>query len=193
MLAYVFWHQRAGSVTPEAYETGLRAFHRSLRERSPAGFLGSMVPRVAGLPWITDEGDVYEDWYLIENSAALDTLDQAAVTGICQVPHDEVARLASKGTGGLYRLLRGNADFTQLATLRYMTWFDKPPGMSYQQLSRLLSQAQVEQQGVLWQRQLTMGPAREFCLHSAQKSTLPEEIAHLSKEARLVFGPSSSS
>src|SRR5690348_4866955 len=115
MLAYVFWHQRANTVAKEEYQERLIAFHRVLRERRAEGFWFSAVLTMAGVPWLAQGNEVYEDWYLVENSAALDPLDEAAVTGICQEPHNGVARLAGNGTGGLYRLKRESLNRVQLA------------------------------------------------------------------------------
>ncbi|HEY3993237.1 MAG TPA: hypothetical protein VGM01_10200 [Ktedonobacteraceae bacterium] len=189
MLAYVFWHQRMSTVAKEEYQERLVAFHRILQERQSQGFVGSIVLEIAQLPWINEGSEVYEDWYIVENSAALDPLDEAAVTGICREPHNQVARLAGNGTGGLYRLKGGTSDFSRLAEVRFATWFNKPDGMSYNQLYELLHQRPNEQQDILWQRQMTMGPALEFCLHDTQKSVLKEEIKVVQREAHPIFVP----
>lgn len=190
MLAYVFWHQRASNIEREEYQAKLIAFHQILRERQPPGFVGSMVLEMVQLPWMTKESEVYEDWYLIEDSAALDPLDDAAVSGICREPHNQVARLASNGTGGLYRLKEGTVDLAQMAGIRSATWFGKPAGMSYDTFYKRFHQIQNEPQGILWQRQMTMGPALEFCLQSSQKSTLAEEMKIVQIEAQPIFTPS---
>ncbi len=187
MLAYVFWHQRDGRVAREEYQERLVVFHSILQTRQPQGFLFSMVLEMPQLPWMGEGREAYEDWYIVENSAALDPLDEAAVTGICREPHQQVARLADNGTGGLYRLKDGSADPVRLAALRFATWFGKPAGMSYDSLYELLRGSTGEQQGTLWQRQMTMGPALEFCLHSSQECHLAQEIQHVQVEARRIF------
>jgi hypothetical protein len=189
MLAYVFWHQRSRKVAKEEYQEKLNAFHQVLPEQRSPGFQCSLVLEMAHLPWMVGEGEAYEDWYLVENSAALDPLDSAAVTGICREPHNQVARLADNGTGGLYRLKSGIVDPAQLATIHVATWFNKPVGMSYARLYELLQECQIEQQGLLWQRQMTMGPAREFCLHSSQMGLLPKEIERVQVAAQPIFVP----
>ena len=123
MLTYVFWHQRESKIAREEYQERLVAFHRILRERQPQGFLFSMVLEMAQLPWMEEGSEAYEDWYIIENSAALDPLDEAAVTGICREPHHQVARLAGNGTGGLYRLKGGTIDLAQLAEIAQLSPF----------------------------------------------------------------------
>ena len=97
--------------------------------------------------------------------------------------------MAGNGTGGLYRLKGGTIDLAQVAEIRFATWFSKPTGMSYDRLYELLHESRVEQQGIVWQRQMTMGPALEFCLHSSQKSLLVEEIKSVQVEAQLLFMP----
>ena len=80
MLAYVFWHQPTGEGARDEYERALVEFHRVLTGDPPAGFLGSATYRLPGVGWAPD-GDVYEDWYLVRDSAALDPLNEAAVSG----------------------------------------------------------------------------------------------------------------
>lgn len=189
MLAYVFWHQRGNEAAREPYQERLVAFHQILQERQPQGFVCSMVLEMAQLPWMSEGSEVYEDWYLVENSAALDLLDEAAVTGICREPHHQVARLANHGTGGLYRWKEGTFDPAHLAGLRSATWFSKPDGMSYNMFYALFHQRQSEQQGILWQRQMTMGPALEFCWHGSQKSLWAEEMRGVQVEAQPIFTP----
>lgn len=173
----------------EEYQESLLAFQRVLQERQPQGFVALMVLEMARLPWMAEGSEVYEDWYIVENSAALDPLDEAAVTGICQEPHHRVARLAGNGTGGLYRLKQGTIDLGQLAATRSDSWFSKPAGMSYDRLYALLRQSHIDPQDILWQRQMTMGPALEFCLHSAQKHPLAPEIEAVQVDAQPIFVP----
>ena len=189
MLAYVFWHQRAGNVAKEEYQECLVAFHQVLQEQRIQGFKGSIVLEMPQLPWMREGSEVYEDWYLVENSAALDVVDEAAVSGICRKPHNQVARLAEYGTGGLYRLKGGSTTPATFAGIRSVSWFSKPAGMSYSQLYSLLQAANIEQQDIFWQRQMTMGPALEYCLHTSQDFLLPEAIESLYVTAQPLFVP----
>ena len=189
MLAYVFWHQRNRAVAREEDQARLAEFHRALQAQRPPGFHFSLVLEMARLPWMAEGSEAYEDWYILENSAALDPLDTAAVTGACREPHNQAARLAEHGTGGLYRLKIEKIDTTHLAAIRYTNWFSKPAGMSYDSLYNLLHQSQIERQGTLWQRQMTMGPALEFCLHSSQKIAEMEEIKSVQVEVQPIFVP----
>ena len=189
MLAYVFWHQRDKTITREEYQAKLKEFHQVLQIRKPQGFFFSLVLEVARLPWMTEGSEVYEDWYILENSAALDALDEAAVTGACHEPHNQIARLAGNGTGGLYRLKNEEIDSAKLSGIRYANWFRKPNGVSYNGLYDLLHRSHIERQGTLWQRQMTMGPALEFCLHSPQESVEMEEIESVRVEVQPIFMP----
>ncbi len=189
MLAYVFWHQRASQTTREEYQQKLIAFHQILQKRDSEGFLFSMVLETARLPWMKEETEVYEDWYLVENSAALDPLDKASVTGICQEPHNQIARLAAYGTGALYRLKDETITPATLSGIRSVTWFSKPDGMSYAQLYALMPELRGDPQGILWQRQMTMGPALEFCLHNAQENPLPAQIKGIQLPTQPIFLP----
>jgi hypothetical protein len=167
----VFWHWRFSHVEKIAYQQSLIDFHTALRTQKPPGFQYSMVFQLEHAPWLSSEGEVYEEWYVLENSAALDVLNQAAIAGLCQEPHKQVAIGAAGGAGGLYQLRAGEPS---LATTHMALWFAKPPGMTYQILNETL-QAEITKSGAcLWQRQMTLGPTLEFCWHSAQDHTLPE-------------------
>ena len=184
MLAYVFWHCPSDGTSRDAYERGLAAFHRALRDAPPRGFRRSAVSRARGMPWLPTDGPGYEDWYLVDDSAALDPLNEAAVSGARKAPHDEVARLAVAGAGGLYGLRAGSADG---AAAQFAAWFAKPQGMSYEALDALL-RSWLARDGVgLWRRQMVLGPTPEFCLRSPDRLELPEELAPLSIELEPVW------
>src|SRR5439155_1586070 len=101
LLAYVFSHRPASDADAQAYEDALRRFHSELAAGRPAGFVASTTYRF-------DDG--YSDWYLVEDSAALDVLNEAAVSGARTEPHDMAARMASWGSGKLLSLTQGEAD-----------------------------------------------------------------------------------
>jgi hypothetical protein len=173
MLAYVFWHWQYPHIEQSDYEERLINFHKTLQIQKPEGFQSSIVLRASNLPWTGGDSEAYEDWYLVENSAGLDPLDQAAVSGFRREPHDQVAQWAAGGTGGLYRLRAGEPD---LATIQSAFWFAKPAGMSYEGLYALLEHSIGQTPGMLWQRQMTLGPALEFCWHTSQGAALPPEL-----------------
>lgn len=167
MLAYVFWHWPQPGVDAATYVDHLVSFHRALNENKPVGFNGSRVFRMHGVSWLNTTGDAYEDWYLVDDSAALDRINAGAVSGPCEAPHNLVAREAAGGTAGLYRIKVGDV-FTEP---RLATWLSKPDGVSYTDFYSTLEPIVT---GALWQRQMTLGPTTEFLIHSATEIQLPE-------------------
>ena len=162
-LAYVFWHARQPQVAREAYEEAHFAFHRIWQAHAPAGSRGARVQRLSGAPWLPSSPqapEVYEDWYFLDDSAALDRVNEAAVSGIRRGPHDGVARLAAAGIAGLYRLQNGS----EHAKTRRALWFSKPAGMSYATLAGQFAACGADE--ALWIRQMTLGPTPELCLQT---------------------------
>jgi len=75
-------------------------------------------------------------------------------------------------------------------TARMALWFAKPAGMSYEALYGML-QAEVERvggSGSVWQRQMVLGPAPEFCWHSSQEHRLPEGFECLDIAVKQIWG-----
>jgi hypothetical protein len=176
LLAYVFWHWPDGSVDPTRYEGALLTFHRALAAAPPAGARGSRVLAVAAAPWLPVARG-YEDWYFVDDFAALGALNEAAVTASRREPHDAAARLAAGGTAGVYRLLSGMPDERAPGPLE-SRWLSKPGALSYADfLARLPP-------GELWQRQMTLGPTPEFDLLGA---AAPPEVTVCTLSARLLY------
>lgn len=163
MLAYVFWHWKQVEILATDYETRQRAFHAALAAAPPAGFLGSFSMRLSHAPWVAGGGDAYEDWYMVQDFKALGLLNEAAVSASRAAPHDAAAVVAAGGAGGLYRLQHGAV----LRQPKYAYWFGKPDGMRYSEFFAQLAPVVDGVQGVLWMRQMVLGPAREFCMHAA--------------------------
>jgi hypothetical protein len=161
LLAYVFWHQPRPGGTAAVYETLLRAFHGTLATTPPEGFHGSAAFRLPGASW-APPGPVYEDWYLLSDSAALDPLNAAAVSGAHRRPHDTVAAQARWGTAGLYRLRDGAPAFDGIERA---IWLSKSPGETYDRFYASIREAAGATGWALWGRQMTLGPAPEFCFH----------------------------
>src|SRR5437764_3432285 len=101
VLAYLFWHRPRHADAADEYEQAEISFHRSLAHRPPVGLIGSAVFRLDELPWAqapadgaaaSQPGPAYEDWYLVEDFAALGVLNEAAVGRGHRTSHDLLAR-----------------------------------------------------------------------------------------------------
>ena len=167
MLAYVFWHVPRPDVRARDYEALHRAFHDALWEAPLPGLLALRVYRLARIPWLAPPGPGYEDWHLIADSAALDGLNETAVTRARQLPHDRVAAQAASGIAGLYALRLGSPVQPAIAY-----WMSKPAGMSCAAFDASL-QPFIAHGCCLWGRRMTLGPTPEFCLHAPGARTLP--------------------
>ena len=162
MLAYVFWHWKRPEVTAGDYEGRQRVFHAALGASPSPGFIDSFSVGLSNAPW-TASSEAYEDWYLVQDFAALGLLNEAAVSSSRAHPHDLAASVAAGGAAGIY----GLKSRTVLHQPRYAHWFAKPDGMPYGELFAQLAPIVDRVQGALWMRQMVLGPAREFCLHAA--------------------------
>jgi hypothetical protein len=171
MLAYVFWHWPNQGIDKAIYEGMLREFHQVLAKHPAPGFRQSVVFKLNNPPWLQTDGNAYEDWYLVEDSAALDPLNEAAVSGPREEPHNRVAKDVAGGTAGLYRVKQGDAD--SLSTARFALWFSKPPGVSYPNFFTQMKPMTSGNGACLWSRQMTLGPTKEFCLQSHERISLP--------------------
>ena len=143
MLAYLFWHRPAPDAAE--YERRLAGFHERLRADPPPGFVKSVVFAV-DVPWM---GQSYEDWYVVEDWTALGVLNASAVDSSHRPEHDAVARDAAKGAGGVFRFLEGELALEDVGAAGWSARRPEvPEGVPY----------------ALWQRQMVLGPAPEWCL-----------------------------
>lgn len=181
MLAYVFWHWRRPEVDAAAYEATQQRFHAALAAAPSPGFAYSHTALLHGAPWAAGGGSAYEDWYVIHESAALDSLNQAAVSASRQAPHDAAAALAAGGAAGLYTLRLGNA----ITAPQHATWFAKPTGMTYAALDRLLNEV-VAAGACVWMRYMVLGPTPEFVLHGGS-GQLPLPLTGIAVRLRTVW------
>jgi hypothetical protein len=175
-LAYVFWHVPRAGAAAHDYELLHRGFHEVLRESHVRGLTGVRVFRLAAIPWLDGQAG-YEDWHLLDGSAALDVLDDAAITGPRLVPHNRIAALAASGTAGLYGLRMGRAIEPAIAY-----WLSKPEGLSYRAFEATL-EPHIETGCCLWGRRLTLGPTLEFCLHAPAPRDLPHPALEIPMHA----------
>ncbi len=151
-------------------------FHSSLASSKPDGFQYSVVFRIKGVPWIGEEAEAYEDWYVVEGSCALDVLNDAAISHSRKEPHDRVAQRAAGGAGGLYRFRTGQVNLRQS---QFAAWLSKPTGTSYEMFYDSLSPWTTQPGVGLWGRQMVLGPTPEFCLLSPKEIDLPETFNFL--------------
>jgi len=182
-LAYVFWHWRQPSAERGAYESAQHAFQQALTASPSEGFVRSFSHAIAGAPWANQGGEAYEDWYLVRDSAALDPLDEAAITAGRKGAHAMAASLAAGGTAGLYQLKLGSAP----SAPRSAQWFAKPAGMSYPQLFAGVEPALAPVGGSLWMRRMTLGPATEFCVLAREPAGLAPPFQMFAFQLRSVW------
>jgi hypothetical protein len=180
VLAYVFWHRPRDPSAVAVYEEALLGFHRSLARSLPVGTKASATFRVPELPWLTktafetqggslDGGAAgYEDWYLIEDFAALGVLNEAAVGRGHLTSHDQVANRLGSGAGGLYGLIEGEPSAEALGGATTAVWVGRPAGSKRHALDELLGDGMNPVVASLWRRQLVFGPAPEFCLLTSE-------------------------
>jgi hypothetical protein len=170
VLAYVFWHRAAVGVETSDYEGACERFQRSLGAHPPGGLVASACLRAERLPWLGDGGAGHEDWYALEDFAALGVLNEAAVGRGHADAHDHAARLMGEGTGSIYRLLDGALDF---AAARVAAWITPARGHDTSRFDDFLADGMERPGASLWRRQLALGPAPELCVLAAE---LPDGV-----------------
>jgi hypothetical protein len=171
VLAYLFWHAPRGDDAAR-YRAGLVAFHSALAADPPAGFAGSWTLRVPAVDWLPPAEAHYLDWYVVDDFGALGALNDAAVSGTRQSPHDTVAAMARTGTGGVVRQLESTGAMVDLASEVVLALLDKPQGTSYADFNAALVHAAAG--ASCWMRQMTLGPGPEYLvLGHADAPALP--------------------
>jgi len=174
MLAYLFWHEPRPDVDADAYVGRLEAFHRALAAAPPPSFVRSWSVRLDVAPW--DGGPArqpFEDWYLVEDWAALGTLNDAAVRAPREAAHDAVAAMAASPAGGLYAPQHGSLD----GPAPWAGWVVKPPGEPYETFEpRLHAAVDAAGGGVVLRRQMVLAPAPEYALLAGSEPALPWPI-----------------
>lgn len=153
----MFWHWRSEGHEPAAYEDALVAFHASLADSPPTGLEGSAAFSIAGAPWIPTEGQGYQDWYLVDDWAALGALNLAAVQNPHADVHRRIAQASAQGVGAVYELQHGEPDLRRAGAAR---WITKPREVAYADFYATCPTRPGES---LWRRQLVLGPAPELC------------------------------
>ena len=184
MLTYILWHWPFPEVNSQDYETGLAEFHKSLNATEIQGFKQSVVFRDRGATWTGAEDRGYEDWYILEGSAAMDVLNEAAVSEARKLAHDNVAHAAGGAIAGLYNLQQGQV---AIESCRFAFWLTKPKGTGYEEFYQLV-RPWTERPGVsLWRRQMVLGPTPEFGLFTPERLSLPSNLQSAEVELEPVW------
>jgi hypothetical protein len=168
VLAYVFWHLPAPNVDVADYEARLAAFHAALRAERASGVELTATVALDAIPWLGGDPG-YEDWYLVDDFAALGVLNAAAVSGARQAAHDAAAAAAHRGVAGVMGHVSGPL---LPEPPRWAAWLSKPDGLSYEAFHAELWEA-LSNDASAWQRQMTLGPATEYCVVAPAEHTLP--------------------
>ena len=168
MLAYVFWHVAAPDFDAADYEARLAAFHAALRAERPPGLELTATVALDAIPWLGGAAG-YEDWYLVDDFSALGILNAAAVSGERQAPHDAAAAAADTGVAGIMGHVAGPL---LPEPPGWAAWLSKPPGLAYDTFHAELWEA-LSNDASAWQRQMTLGPATEYCVLAPAAHALP--------------------
>jgi hypothetical protein len=179
LLAYLFWHSHRPDGDPAGYEQALAEFHGELAAAAPAGFHGSTAFAVEGATWMREP--LYEDWYMVDDWAAVGTLNEAAVDARRRASHDAVAASARAGAGGVY-MMRAGAE--PLAADGTALWLDKPAGVPYASFRERMARL-VAEEGCVWERQLVLGPAPEYCAVTSAGAAAAPVAATVVKRRRI--------
>ena len=140
------------------YEASLLAFHERLKSAGIEGFRSSSTSIVRKIPWVAD-CDCHEDWYVLDDWATLGALSQASISGEQKAAHDLVTHSSSIHAATLYSLRHG----TYKLDAPVAVWFFKPENMAMWVMEELLAPYLDLPGSSLWQREMALGPAPEFC------------------------------
>jgi hypothetical protein len=159
MLAYVFWHAAPSSSATADYERRLLQFHHALANAKVPGLLGNASYAISQTPWLEEPG--YEDWAWLEGSWALDTLNERALSGAMNQPHNAIAQVTKHGGfGGLYYLVAGEH---KIPADSKILWLSRPRGINWRDV--IPTVVKSANSGVaIWRRQMVLGPATEFAV-----------------------------
>ncbi len=181
MLAYVFWHAVPNVSAAAEYEKKLLHFGRALADAKIPGLLGNASYAIGATPWLGEPG--YEDWSWLEGSWALDALNERAVTGAMEQPHNAVAQMTKHGGfGALYYLVAG--DHETPADSKVM-WLSRPRGIRWRDVMPSIVKS-ANSEVAVWRRQMVLGPSTEFAVigPSNLSLTVPEGWKRLEVDRR---------
>lgn len=174
MLAYLVWHVPAAELEAAAYEQRLAGFHAALRADPSPGLGATATFGLGRIPWL-DGAAGYEDWYLVDDFRALGELNEAAVAGSRRPSHDAAATGAASLVAGVMGHVAG-AELPKRPA--WAAWTSKPAGVPYPDAHATLAAALSRADAAAWQRQMTLGPATEYCVLADAPVALPWPLAH---------------
>jgi len=167
MLAYVFWHAVPDVLAIAEYEEKLLHFSRALANAQIPGLLGGASYAISQTPWLGEPG--YEDWAWLEGSWVLDTLNERAVSGAMEQPHNAIARMTKHGGfGALYYLVAGNHSIPASSKV---VWLSRPRGVNWRDIMPTIMQS-ANSEVAVWRRQMVLGPSTEFAVIGSSDLTL---------------------
>ena len=118
--------------------------------------------------------------------SSLDVLNDAAVAEATLGFHDSIAREASGGAGGVYRSTRADL---RPHEARIATWIQKPAGEPYRSFYEEIARCTGKRRVGVWQRQMALGPAPEFCIHSEVALQIPARLRPVTTAVEPVADP----
>jgi len=159
VLAYVYWHAAPQNVAAAEYEKMLLRFGHALADAKSPGFLGNASYAVGQTPWLGEPG--YEDWVWLEGSWALDPLNERAVSGSMERPHDAIARMTKHGGyGALYYMVAGEHETPKDSRV---FWLTRPRGVNWHEIVPEIVKS-VHAKVTVWRRLMVLGPSAEFAV-----------------------------
>jgi hypothetical protein len=165
-LFYIFWSYPRADVDTGEYSLKLGAFRVALATRVGGQLVNSETYKTGAVLWLPEGVPAFCDWYQMNSSAILDTLNDYALESEVKPYHDAIAVLYGGGAGSLYDWKLG--EFAP-AKVAFTHWFAKPKGMTYEALYEALKDILPPAEKVtslLLRRRMVLGPSPEFCVAS---------------------------
>ena len=167
MLGYVFWHAAPSISATAEYEKRLLHFGRALANAKIRGLLGNASYAISQTPWLGEPG--YEDWAWLESSRALDALNEGAVSGAMEQPHNAIAQTTKHGGfGALYYLVAGDH---KIPGDSKVMWLSRPRGINWRDIMPIILKS-ANSEVAVWRRQMVLGPSTEFAVIGPPNLTL---------------------
>lgn len=185
MLAYTVWHHASDESKLEHYQNSLIQFHQTMAEEKPQGYISSKLFTMPSVPWMGETQTIFMDWYLIEDSASLDPLNDSVLAGTRKTSHDAVADNTSGGVTALYQPKLGN---DQISNVNFITWVSKPKGMKYPNFFQELNFILHDKDASCWMRYMALGPGPEFCVVANHEMEWDEKFQPLVRKVDKIWG-----